>query len=316
MIAARRNYMWPLLVMMVGAMWLLVVADVFPAAIDDLLARAWPGLLVLFGYDIVFGRRRLPVARWTIDTSLLGLVITMVFLAGVVWLAYRQQGDVVRTDNVVAFGETLPDEVEQVRISVTLERTALAINPSIGSSRTLGAEFKGSNESAVAIEWSVEGAIGSLSIVESYRSAIPKLEDYGRGTLDVMLPSGVLIESFALDGREGDVVIDLSPIRMQLLDVEVEQGDITLYLPALYTLDGDLRSGDGNIELFVPPGMLLNVKPGEGSGTPRYQYDRFRYDLLADGELKPANMASQAYNYTLDIWLPDSGLLMVTDLQQ
>ena len=65
MIATRRNYMWPLIVIAVGGLWLLVVADVFPDAVADLLKRAWPALLILFGYDVLFGRRRLPVARWT-----------------------------------------------------------------------------------------------------------------------------------------------------------------------------------------------------------------------------------------------------------
>lgn len=316
MIATRRNFMWPLLVITIGSVWLLVVADVLPAAVDDLMARAWPSLLILFGYDIVFGRRRLPVARWTVDTSLIGLVIMVVFLAGVIWFAYEEQGDVVRDDNVVVFAQTLPDEIERVQISVALERTAITINPSIGSSRALGAEFKGSNESVVAMDWAVEGTTAILSIDERYGSSLPRLADYGRGTLDITLPSGILIDALALTGSAGDVVVDLSPIRMQALTIDVVQGDITLYLPALYTLDADLRSDQGNIELFVPPNMLLNLKPGEGSAMPNYDYDRLRYDLLANGELKPANMTSPAYNYTLDIWLPGNSWLTVTDIQQ
>lgn len=314
MIATRRNLMWPLIVIVVGGVWLLAVADVFPDAVLDLLKRAWPALLILFGLDVLFGRRRLPVARWTVDTSLIGVVLTLVFLAGVVWFAYEKQGDVVRADNVVPFAETIPAEIEQVRIEIEIERTAIAINPSSENPRALEATFKGSNASDVTMDWVVDGVTGMLTIRETIPGAIPKLEDYGRGTLDITLPSNVIIESFVLAGASGDVAFDLTPIHMQQLVVTVGAGDIALYLPALDVLQGDLKTGDGGIQLFVPPDMALNVKLASGSGEPRYEYDQFRYDLLRDGELKPAN--TTAFQYVLNVSLKGGAPLTITDLPQ
>ena len=57
----RRNVLWPLIIMAVGGIWLLKVADAFPDAVDDILARAWPALLILFGFDVLLGRRRLRI---------------------------------------------------------------------------------------------------------------------------------------------------------------------------------------------------------------------------------------------------------------
>jgi hypothetical protein len=314
MIATRRSLMWPLIVIAVGGVWLLVVADVFPDAVDDLFKRAWPALLILFGFDVLFGRRRLPVARWSVDTSLIGVVIVLVLVAGAIWFAYDKQGDVIHADNVVTFAESIPADVEQVQITVTVERTAVTINPSSAGPRDLSAEFKGSHGSDVVMDWSVDGTTGALTIHETIPGAIPKLADYGRGTLDITLPTAVIIEPFELTGASGDVAVDLSPIYMRRLVVAVDEGDILLYLPRVDVLQGNLETGDGGLALFVPPGTALDVKRAPGSGQPRYQYDQFRYDLLIDGELKPAN--TTAFQYVLDVSLKDGALLTITDLEE
>ena len=313
MIATRRNFLWPLIVIAVGGLWLLVVADVFPDAVDDLLKRAWPALLILFGYDVLFGRRRVPVARWTLDTSSIGVVLTVVLVAGVTWFAYTKQGDVVRTDNVVTFAETMPDDVESVQIVVNVERTAITIIPTGDAPRTLDAEFVGSTGSDVTMDWTIDGSVGVLTIRETIPESIPKLDEYGRGTLAISLPTNVIIEPFDLTGVSGDVTLDLSTVFVRQLQVDVGKGDILLYLPRVDVLQGNLATNGGAIELFVPPGTALDVKLAPGSGEPRYQYDQFRYDLLRDGELKPAN--TTAFQYVLNVSLKGGELLTITDLE-
>jgi hypothetical protein len=76
-------------------------------------------------------------------------------------------------------------------------------------------------------------------------------------------------------------------------------------------MQGRLMVGGGDLELFVPEGMALDVKLEPGSGEPEYVYDSFRYDLLRDGELKRRNV--EAFQYVLDVWLRDGARLVVTD---
>lgn len=314
MIATRRNFMWPLIVIAVGGLWLLIVADVFPDAVADLLKRAWPALLILFGYDILLGRRRLSLARWTLDTSLLGVILTVIFVLGVIWFAYNKQGDVVRTENVVTFAEPISDEIEKVHITVDVERTTLTILPTSDDSRTISAEFVGSTGSKVVMDWTTEGATGVLTIREAIPESIPKLDEYGRGTLAIALPTTVIIEPFELTGASGDVELDLSRVFLRQIAVDMDEGDIALYLPRLDTLQGNLKTGDGGIELFVPPNTVLNVQLAGGSGKPRYEYNPLRYDLLATGELKLID--SQGAQYALDVSLKGGALLRIVDLEE
>ncbi len=304
MTTTRRNVMWPLLVMAVGSIWLLKVAGAVPDAVGDILLRAWPALLILFGFDVLFGRRRLRLSRLNLEMSLVGLVAVLVLLAGIVWFAYQKQADTLRTDNVQTFSQELPAEVARVRVEATLDRTTVTVNPVQGS--TLSAEFKGSRESKVTLAWSVEGDAGILRITETHPNAIPRLEDYGRGALVVSLPADVVIELFSLDSTRGDVTADLQPLRVEQVDLKVGQGNLAIHLPGLDVLQGSLNTGSGTVQLFVPSTMAMILQMHGGS-TP--QYDTLRYDLLEGGKLKRVN--TQAFQISLDVW---GSTLIVTDL--
>ncbi len=309
----RRNVLWPLIIMVVGGIWLLKVADAFPDAVDDILARAWPALLILFGFDVLLGRRRLRILRWRIDTSLIGVAIMLVLVVGVVVFAYRKQADVVRADNVQTFSDVVADEVDRVRLKVNVERTSITVKPAEGDPRGLDVTFKGTNASRVNIAWSAEGDAGVLTVDEAYRDAIPKLEDYGRSTLEIALPTSVVIELFDVSGGEGDAALDLRSLYMRQILLAIDAGNIQMYLPSFDVLQGDLRTGDGSIELLVPASSALDVKLAPGSGTPNYRYDEDKYDVLLNGEIKPTN--TTAFQYALNVWLKGGASLVITDLE-
>jgi hypothetical protein len=284
MTTTRRSIMWPLVIITVGSIWLLMSAGAFPEAVGDVLLRAWPALLILFGFDVLLGRRRLRILYWSVEMSLVGLVVMVLALAGLVWLAYAKQADVVRSDYVKTFSQTLPDEVIQMHFEISVGRTTVTIHP--GSTRDLQAEFKGGKESEVQMGWSVEGDSAVFRVVEEHPNAIPRLANYGRGTLDITLPADVIIKEFKLSGERGDVTADLQPLRVEWLELAIKRGDLKVNLPAQDALSGVLTSGDGGIELLVPPGMALMVGLKPGSGDPNYQYDTLTYDVLRDGTLK------------------------------
>jgi hypothetical protein len=312
MTTTRRNLMWPLIIVAVGAVWLLMTAGALPEAVGDIVLRAWPAVLVLFGFDILFGRRRVQIWRLSVEMSLVGLAVTVVLLVGLVWLAYRNQAEVVRADNVQAFSQVLPEEMSHLRLEISLDRTAVTASPATTNPRELGAEFKGSKDSDVKMIWSVEGETGILTVTETHASPIPKLKDYGRGTLNLTLPADTVIDVLDLSNHHGDVAADLQPLQVEQIDVSVDSGNLTVHLPAQDVLQGRLKTGDGSLELFVPQSMALVLK-AQGSGEPDYRYDTFRYDLLRDGTLKRRN--TEAFQISLDVWVKSGAPLTVTDLQ-
>lgn len=313
MTTTRRSVMWPLIVIAVGSIWLLMVAGAFPEAVGDILLRAWPALLIIFGLDVLLGRRRLHVLRWNVEMSVVGLVATVLLLVGVVWFAYREQADVLRVDNVQTFSQSVPETVERVRLDISLERTTVNVTPAQEDGRQLSAEFTGSRESDVTMRWSVEGDTGVLTVDERYPNTFPKLEDYGRGALEVTLPPDVVIERFGLAGSRGDVTVDLQPIHVEQIALSMGGGDLVLSLPAVDVLQGQVRTDDGGIELLVPKDMALILKVQDGR-NPDFRYDTFQYDLLRDGTLK--HKSGEPYQYSLDVWIKDGEPLTITDLDQ
>lgn len=310
MTVTRRSFMWPLVIIAIGSVWLLMVAGAFPEAVEDILLRGWPALLILFGFDVLLGRRRVRVARWMVDTSFAGLLVTLILLGGVVVFAYQKQADIVRADQVETFSKVLPDAVEQVTVVLDLERTAVTVIPAEEFERELAFVFRGSRESDVTVAWDVVDATGALTVSESYRNAIPRLEDYGRATMEIILPLGVSVDLFDLSLASGDVTLNFASLSVPQLMLAVDEGDVQLALPQADVLAGDLRVGSGDVEVLVPAANTLNIK-AQGS-SPNFVFDRDRYDLLVGGELK--NRGANAFDYSLDVWMSGSATLNITDV--
>lgn len=313
MTIARRQVMWPLLMIIVGGIWLLMVAGALPEAVGDILLRSWPALLFLLGFDVLFGRRRFRFLGRSIDLNVVGILLTAVMLGVMIAVAYQHQANTLRVDHFQQLVQELEPEVEQIRIAIHVQRTSVDISTLPDDSQEIRTEFSGSRESDVVMEWAVEGDTGHLTIDETYRHAIPKLEDIGRGTLTIQLPAGASVEQLVINGDRGDLKADLDQLRVQQIDVAVGRGDVWLALPTLDVMQGRVKSGDGQLELLVPADMALDVKLEPGSGIPRYHYDSFRYDELRTGELKRKNVV--AFQYVLDVWLKDAADLIVTDLK-
>lgn len=311
MSTTRRSLMWPLLMVAIGVIWLLIVAGVLPEAVRDVLQRAWPALAVLFGFDVLVGRRSLRLGGWALDMSYAGLALTLGLVLAVVFLAYRQQAEVVRSDQVHTFSKVLPEAVQRVSLRVEMERTAVVVRPAAEYPRELALVFSGSAESDVAIVWDLSGEAGTLAVRETYRHAIPRLEDIGRGTLEITLPVGVVLETVELAIANGAVTLDLTPITAQAFVAEVGQGDVVLRLPTQDVLDADLTVRDGRLELLVPAGAMLNVR-ARGS-VPEFQFDRDRYDLLVGGELK--SRSAESFQYTVDVRMKGGAPLVITDVR-
>jgi hypothetical protein len=59
--------------------------------------------------------------------------------------------------------------------------------------------------------------------------------------------------------------------------------------------------------------MLLDVVLEERSGRPQYEYDRLKYVVLEDGELRPANTTS--WQYRLRVSVKSGALVTITDVE-
>lgn len=305
-----RHVMWPLLVIALGGLWLLTLADAFPGAVSDLLGRVWPALLVVFGFDVLLGRRRVWLGRRSVGLGVIGLGLVGILLAVLVWIAYARQADTLRADNVQTFSQPLPGEVDRLRIELDVQRTGVTLQAAAGGARTLEAVFTGSDESEVALDWAAAGGVGTLTVRETQPESIPRLADYGRGRLEVTLPRGLTVQYVGLSAARGDVHADLRPLDVEKVELASDAGDFVLYLPEINVMQGGVMVGGGTLTVYVPDAMRLLVNPRQGK--PRYEYDTSRYDLLADGTLKHKD--GEPYQYSLDVSTKNGARVIVEDL--
>jgi len=313
MTSARRNLLWPVVILAVGVVWLLVALEAVPQAVGDLLVRAWPALLVLAGLELLLSRRRLPGLGRRIPISSIILLVMLAALGVIIALAYQKQGRAVRRDNTQAFDQVLPEDMRRLEVVAALDRTAFSAGPAgEQGARALEATYQGSRSHDVAMDWAVQPGAGALSITETSTESIPRLEDYGRATLDLALPTKTSITLLRLVSEAGNGTLDLESLQIERVEVALADGSLVITLPAGEALSGRLTVRGGSVELRVPPQVALTVTLAEGSGEPSYDYDDLKYDLLRDGTLKLKNATE--FQVGLTVWLESGAALRVIDL--
>jgi len=313
MIAARRNFLWPLLILALGVVWLFVTTDAVPDAFADLLQRAWPALLVLIGLEALLGRRQLASGARRLPASALIVLVVVVALGVIVALAYQKQADSVRAENVQTFEQPLGEDIRALEVTAQLERTAITVGPGEAGVQTIAARYAGSRGHTVTMEWAAQAQTGTLAVVETNGGSIPRLEDYGRATFELSLPDKTPIALLRVESEAGDAELDLRALQIQRLESALSDGSLVVTLPSGEALNGRLEVRGGNLELRVPAGIPMTVSLAEGSGEPSYIYDDLRYDLLRDGTLKLETATE--FQIGLTVWLESGATLRVVDIE-
>lgn len=260
---SRPNFMWPVLIVGIGVFLLLVQIEAVPEAIGDLFIRSWPMLLVIFGLNILLGGR-IRYANWVI------LIAGIVLVVVVGNLAYAERRTEYRDDYKESRLEVLPPEVQQLNVEIDVKSTRATISQAPNAGEII-ARFEGSTESDVDIQLVVEGTVATLTINEETSGVLPKLDEVGRGTLNVFLPTNVPINLLRYHGEDGSMTVDLRPMTVQVLDIQLERGNMALYMPEQGQILQDVvRIENGDLRMIVPQNTTLRLNLGEGSERPTF----------------------------------------------
>jgi hypothetical protein len=201
----------------------------------------------------------------------LALLISLVFLAGVIFMAYSSRADDLRDDYVeVVEPVPLGDNIVGVNVDVQSVDTTVIFRPytleETDNPRSVGAKFTGSKESRVTItiEQDDQNRL-NLTVVETRPNSIPNLEDMGRGQLEVYLPVGVTIDNLNFENQNGPVTFDFRQVDVPRFNIVNRSGDIDLYMPLEGIVIGDVTIDEGNLLVVIPPDISLRVSGTQGS---------------------------------------------------
>jgi hypothetical protein len=277
----RANLIWPVLIIGVGTVMLLISADVIPEAIGDVLVRSWPVLLIIFGLNVLIGQR-IRYANWFV----LGLGVAMVVI--IANFAYAERAGEYREDYRESRLDILPPEITSAEVFVDVRETRVTISAA-PDERMVDVRFTGSNESSVTIDVTLEGTTAFIRITEKRPGVLPRLEEVGRGTLNLFLPTGVTLTNLNYVGDDGSVTADLSNFSLESINMHIKRGNMKLCLPLTGNLIQDqVRIDNGDLRVIVPPDTPLRFASGDESLQPVYEPPQTSgdYQVLVGGVLE------------------------------
>ncbi len=298
--ANRPNFTWPVLVVSVGVIVLLINAEALPEAYGDLLVRAWPVLLIMFGLNVLLGGR-IRYANWVILGLSVGVTVVIANFA------YAERSNEYRDDYNFVWQDTLPDDVTNLVVNIEAKDTLVALTNS-AEPASLEARFAGSNESTLAVNLTLDGSSAIFEVTETRSGILPRLSEVGRGTLNIALPYGVFIQELNYNGDDGAVTLDTTQLAIRVIDATVRRGNMQLCLPQRLPTEGFVIIGNqitlrnGNLRMFVPPNVTLSLATNRNS-EPEYipAVRRSDYNFLFGGELQNRAVTDGQFNVLLDL---------------
>lgn len=244
----------------------------------DLILRAWPAMLILFGLWLLL-RNRVPLA------GPIALVISVGAAAALATAAYNQRAAEVRMDNRIPIAESFAG-VDLLQLRVSVLNTQLELSE--GAPDVLSGEFVGARASIVSFDRTEAGST-MFTISEGQDDDLPLLDDVGRGTLRLALPTNIPID-IVVTGLEGDATLNLGAVALERLDITIRRGDVAVTLPDYQPqsvpdalANGAINTGSGNVSLILPGGAAARLELNRsGSGIePNYDPTVFNY-LVGD----------------------------------
>lgn len=282
-IKRQTNFIWGLVALAVSIVILLRALDVLPAGIYDLLIRAWPALLVLFGIGTLL-RNRIPLG------NLIALIVSVALVGGLAASAYSSRATQERSDYQETIAQPIDAGITLLRVSVNTLGTDVEIVRSLTAGAVSG-QFTGSSENLLTTTYNELGdGTADLRIIESRTSEFPMLEAIGRGRLLLEIPAGVALD-VSFIGQEGNVSLNLDGLSLERLNMDLVKGNAAVSLPNYKPLGsapdatlGALVVRDGNITLAVPPTVAARFTLNRGGTGVRPDFDSTLYNLLDEGD--------------------------------
>lgn len=276
----RKNLLYGALAVLVAAVVIVRALNVLPPYIDDILGRAFPVVLVIVGLSVLL-RNRVPYSGF------IAVVMGFALVTVISTTAFSVRRGQTRDDNRIEITEEVRDEIVLLRVRVqTLTTDVEIVRAPQTEDDTLRAVFTGSTESSLS-ETYIAGTdnAATFTLNELRQNPVPMLEAVGRGSLLLELPPDVPVD-LQLDALDGDVVLNLSELQLERLNLNITEGDTLVTLPAYEpqysepeeTL-GAWRVGTGTTTVRVPGGVSARFDMSQSTG-PEPDYDPNVYNLL------------------------------------
>ncbi|MBN1937261.1 MAG: hypothetical protein JW934_21555 [Anaerolineae bacterium] len=246
----------PLLLVLIGVVFLLNNFGLVEWDIWLQLLRLWPIFIIGAGLDMLFGRRSMA------GSFIVG-VLLIALLAGGVWYLSAQTPDGPERVEEVSYGLEGVDKAD-VHIGFGVGTLKLG---ALGDSRQL-IEGKAdlSRGETLLSEHQVKGNKATLTLDSKISTPLNYPNSYAKNKVWALnLSSGVQL-SLDVDTGVGMAELDLRRLDVSDLSIDSGVGKTTILLPQEGRFDVEIKAGVGEVIIQVPEGLevQINVDPGLG----------------------------------------------------
>lgn len=297
----RTNPLLGFVVLALAALLLAQTLGLIPASIYDLLVRAAPALLVMFGLAALL-RRRLPVA------SLLAILLSAGLVAGIAYYAYSSRTNQQLDANRQSISQPLDSTVSLLRIRVATLATSVELVRTLDDAPTVNGVFTGSTNNRIVSDLALaDDNSATLVLREEQIDTVPRLDAVGRGTFRLELPPNIPLD-VEFTGVSGTLSANLSGTLLERLNVDLQNGNALITLPeyqAQFSPSteslGTLEAENGDITVFVPPGVAARMELNRGGSGIEPEYDSNVYNYLREDILEARDIETAAIvqHYTI-----------------
>ena len=252
-----RSFLWPILLIGVGVIWLLSSLGIIPSANLAALVSLWPLILIVIGLDLLFGRR-----SW-VASVIIGLVVVAVVifvLLAAPALNLPAVNTTMQTRSIVEpLGEAASAEVNLHLTSMPTRLYALK-----DSQDLLRAEidYYGNLEYIAAGE-----TVRRISLEQRLDDVFLNITFDTTARWDIGLSPAVPVD-LSIDGASGSANIDLTGLEISSLSFDQGSGSFNVTLPMNpneYTVNAIGGSGSLKIELPEQTSLTLHLDGQSGS---------------------------------------------------
>ncbi len=280
----RRSLFWPMLLIGVGAFWLLINLGLISTANLGLLLSLWPVLLIALGLDILFGRR-FPLIGALIGLGTVALAMALVMWGSRLGLDRWVPGwGTVAAPRTETFSEPVgPATSARLRLELASGQTTVT---ALGdSSDLIHATLTHTGRIDFTATGTTEKSVRLRQVAQYFGPHFwitfqPEPWDIGltsRVPLDLNLTGGsgsadlnlsqLQLTALTVDGGSGEVTLKL-PAGSQRYPAHLQggSGELSLNIPAEARVDLDLRAASGHAALVIGQGAEVALRLNSGSG--------------------------------------------------
>lgn len=269
----RGGVVWPILLIFLGAVFLLQNTGYLPPNFWLNLWRLWPVILVLVGIELLFANR--------IPWILLAGVAAAVLLIGVVITNKNVTTPISPQPEPPYSASTELGSATQAAVTVRFGAGQLnvsAIDPPVAN-QLATMYYQGPPPLAPTPRYTVSGGVGQLEYQASGHGGpnVPWFDGRGDSArCDMALSPSVPITSFTVQSGAADAHVDMTKLQISSIELSIGAANAWVRFPeAGGHTSAHIGGGASNITLDVPEGVAAQIQYHGGLSTVSVDQNRF-----------------------------------------